>query len=482
MQLPLSAVLVLLVYVVAITAFGTWLGRRGRSVRDYFLSGRSVPWWAIAACVVATETSTLTFIGAPGTAYNGNWTFLQLVIGYVLGRVLIAAIFLPAYFRGEIYTSYELLQRRFGGGAVRSTAAAIFLMYRTLGDGIRLHAAALVLAVAAGGPQWEWVWILVLGAAMIVYTEEGGVTATIWTDTIQMFVYLLGAIVCLVAVVRVLPEGVSGALAAAEAAGKLQVLDFSRDLRQPFTFWGGVIGGLFLTLATHGTDHYLVQRLLVARSRKDASVGLVLSGFLVFAQFALFLLLGTLFWAHYGGRPFARGDEVLPTFVSTELPGGLTGLILAAIVAAALSPSLNSMASTTVRDFYLPYVRPGASETQQLRIGRSFTIVWGIAQMGVAMLAQGVDSALQEGLAALGYASGPTVGAFLLGVLTRTATSAGTMAGMITGLVCSLAVGRLAPFVFGVPGVAWTWNVAVGAVITFTVGWLVSQALRPRTA
>ena len=187
----------LIAYVVAITAFGTWLGRRRRSVRDYFLGGRSVPWWAIASCIVATETSTLTFIGAPGTAYRGDWTFLQLVLGYVIGRLLIAALFIPAYFRGEIYTSYELLQKRFGG-AVRGTSAAIFLLYRTLGDGIRLHAAALVLAVASGGQRWEWVWILVLGAAMILYTEEGGVTATIWTDTIQMFVYLAGAIVCLV--------------------------------------------------------------------------------------------------------------------------------------------------------------------------------------------------------------------------------------------------------------------------------------------
>jgi SSS family transporter len=482
LRLPLSAVVVLVAYVAAITAFGIWLGRRGRSVRDYFLSGRNVPWWAIAACIVATETSTLTFIGAPGTAYNGDWTFLQLVIGYVIGRVLIAALFLPAYFRGEIYTSYELLQRRFGGGSVRSTAAAIFLMYRTLGDGIRLHAAALVLAVASGGARWEWVWILVLGVAMILYTEEGGVTATIWTDTIQMFVYLLGALVCLVAVVQTLPGGVAAAMASAAAAGKTRLFDFSFDLRQPFTFWGGVVGGTFLTLATHGTDHYLVQRLLVARSRKDASVGLVLSGFLVLAQFALFLFLGTLFWAHYGGRPFARGDEILPTFVSTELPGGLTGLILAAIVAAALSPSLNSRASTTVRDFYLPYVRPGASEAQQLRVGRIFTIVWGAAQMGIALLAQGVDSALQEGLAALGYASGPTVGAFLLGVLTRSATSAGTMAGMITGLAGSLAVGRLSPLLFGVPGVAWIWNVAVGAVITFVVGWALSRLLKPKAS
>src|SRR5437773_14936 len=183
LNLAPSAVAVLVAYVVGITAFGSWLGRRRRSVKDYFLAGRTVPWWAIAACIVATETSTLTFTGAPGMAYTGNWTFLQLVLGYVLGRFLISLLFIPAYFRGDIYTSYEVLQRRFGG-PVRATAAGIFLLYRTLGDGIRLHAAALVIAVAAGLP--EWVCILVLGLAMILYTEEGGVTATIWTDVVQM--------------------------------------------------------------------------------------------------------------------------------------------------------------------------------------------------------------------------------------------------------------------------------------------------------
>jgi SSS family solute:Na+ symporter len=476
LKLPLSAVFVLAAYVVAITAFGTWLGRRGRSTRDYFLGGRSVPWWAIAACIVATETSTLTFIGAPGTAYNGNWTFLQLVVGYVIGRLLVAWLLIPAYFRGDLYTSYELLQRRFGS-AVRGTSAAIFLMYRTLGDGIRLHAAAIVLSVAAGVPEW-WC-ILPLGAAMILYTEEGGVTATIWTDTIQMFVYLAGAIVCLVAVIQLLPDGVSGAMAAASAAGKLRVIDTSFDLTRPFTLWAGVIGGAFLTLATHGTDHYLVQRLLVAKSQRDAAIGLTVSGFLVMAQFVLFLFLGTLFWAHFGGRPFESGDKVLPTFVSAHLPGYLIGFILAAVVAAALSPSLNSMASATVRDFYLPYFRPRATDAQQMRVGRIFTVVWGVLQIAVAVAvaSQDRESALQDGLAALSYASGPIVGAFMLGVLTRAATSAGTMTGMIVGLAVSLAVGRLAPVLFGYPGVAWTWNVAIGTIVTFVVGLAVSRVV-----
>lgn len=454
----------------AVTAFGTWIGRRGASVDDYFLGGRRIPWWAITACIVATETSTLTFIGVPGTAYTGDWRFLQLVFGYVIGRLLIAALLIPAYFRGRLFTSYELLQQRLGG-RVRALSSGIFLASRTLADGIRLHAAALVLAVAlTGGTRWEWAFILVLGLAMIVYTEEGGVRATVWTDVVQLFVYLAGALVCLGAVVRLLPGGVGPAMAAAAGAGKLRLFDVAFDVFEPFTLWAGVIGGAFLTLATHGTDHYLVQRLLVARNQRQAQLGLALTGPLVLLQFALFLFLGTLLWAHYGARAFARGDEVLPTFVATELPAAAAGFILAAIVAAALSPSLNSMASATLRDFYLPYLRPQAEEREQVRVGKAFTVFWGLAQIGVALAAQGVKKALDTGLAVLGYASGPTVGAFLLAVLSRRATATGTLVGMAAGLASSLVA-------LGVFGVAWTWNVAIGAVVTFAVGWV--SARRP---
>ena len=471
MKLPLSAALVLVAYIVAITAFGTWLGRKhSGGVHGYFLGGKSVPWWAIASCIVATETSTLTFIGTPGTAYNGNYTFLQLVLGYVLGRLFVSAFFLPAYFRGEIFTSYEILQKRFGG-AVRATSSGIFLLSRTLGDGIRLHAAALVLSIAAGINEW-WC-ILALGIAMILYTEEGGVVATIWTDSIQMFVYLFGALACFAAVALALPDGIGGAFAKAAAAGKLTFINGSFDLRDPYTIWAGVIGGMFLTIATHGTDHYLVQRFLVAKSQKDAQTGLILSGFLVFAQFALFLSLGILLWAFYDGRKFGRPDEILPTFVSTELPGVFTGLILAAIVAAALSPSLNSMASATLRDFYVPYVDPAVSETKQLRLAKRFTIFWGILQIavaGYASQANNVESALAAGLAALGYASGPTVGAFALGLFTKAANTKGTMTGMLAGLLVSLSAGLLCEWLFGFKGVAWTWNVFIGATVTFVVG------------
>ena len=460
MNLSVVTVVVLVGYLAGVAAFGAYLGRKRSSVDDYFLAGRSVPWWAIAACVVATETSTLTFTSIPGFSYVGDWSFLQLALGYVLGRILVSAVLVPAYFKGDVFTSYELLQQRFGP-SVRGVAAAVFLVYRTIADGIRLHAAALVIAIVAGVP--EYICILALAAIMIFYTEEGGVKATIWTDVIQMFVYLAGAGLIMVTIDRALPGGLGAGITRAAAAGKLNIFDFSFDLTTTYTLWAGLIGGVFLTLATHGTDHYLVQRLLVAKSAKAARTGLVVSGFVVVGQFAFFLLIGSLLWTFYEGRQFARVDEVLPTFVANELPPAWMGFILAAVAAAALSPSLNSLASTTLKDFYVPYVEPGASEAKQIRLGRMFTVVWGLAQVAVAMLAQRASSALEAGLAVLSYASGPTVGAFLLGVLTRKANTAGTLIGMLAGLLAPSLLKLVIP-------IAWTWDVAVGATTTFVVG------------
>ncbi len=468
MNLSFSTLAVLVLYLAGITFFGAYLGRRRKSVDDYFLAERSVPWWAIAACVVATETSVLTFTSVPGFSFVSDWSFLQLVFGYVLGRLLVSAVLVPAYFRGKVFTSYELLSQRFGR-SVSSVAAGIFLFYRTLADGIRLHAAALVVAIAIGVP--EIYCILALAAAMILYTEEGGAKATIWTDVVQMFVYAAGALVVLVALVRLLPEGEAvAAFSAAAAEGKLQVFVPSLDLSTTYTLASGVLGGVFLTLATHGTDHYLVQRLLVARSARQAQVGLALSGFIVFVQFVLFLGIGTLLWRFYPEREFARGDEVLPTFISESLRGPWMGFILAAVVAAALSPSLNSVASTTLKDFYLPFVDPSASERRQIQLGRIFTVSWGIAQTVVAIFAQRASSALEAGLAALSYASGPTVGAFLLAVYDRRATSFSVLAGMAVGFAAPLLVNQ-------VTSVAWTWNVAMGATATLGSAMLAERVI-----
>jgi SSS family solute:Na+ symporter len=470
-QLSWADYLVIGGYLAAITAFGSWFARFQKTTRDYFLTDRSVPWWAVCFTIVATETSTLTFIGIPAAAYAGNMTFLQLALGYVIGRILVSILFIPAYFRGDLFTSYELLQRRLGS-RVKTLSAVIFLITRSLADGIRLFATALVIAVVTQVPVT--VVVLVLGVAMIVYTVRGGVSAVIWTDVVQMFVYIAGAGAVAYALLARIPGGWSAVVAAGAAAGKFQMLDTSLDWSRAYTLWAGLLGGVALTLATHGTDQFLVQRLLSARSARAAARGLVLSGFIVFAQFVVFLFIGVMLFVYYQQtplpQPLGRTDEILPVFVVTSLTHGLAGFIVAAIVAAALSPSLNAMAATTVNDFYLRYVNPDAGQDIQMRVSRQATIGWGVVQLGVAIAAQWMDrSVLDAGLAVLSFASGAVLGAFLIGTLMPRVGERDALAGMIAGLVTMTAV-------WGWTSVAFTWYVFIGAVTTCGVAWIVSRA------
>jgi SSS family transporter len=321
MALGVADYLVIALYLVAITAFGSWFARFQKTTRDYFLADRSSPWWAICFTIVATETSTLSFIGVPAQAYAGSMGFLQLALGYIVGRLIVSLIFIPAYFRGELVTSYELLQRRFGA-PVKTAASAIFLITRSLADGIRLFATAIVIAVVTGVPV-SWT-VVILGAAMIVYTVRGGASAVIWTDVVQMFVYIGGAGLVFWALLVRIPGGWAEVMSVGAAAGKFAVLNLSTDPKVTYTFWAGLVGGVALTLATHGTDQFLVQRLLSARSAREASAGLVLSGFIVFAQFTLFLVIGVMLYAYYQHVPvpaLGRADEILPTFVVHTLTG-----------------------------------------------------------------------------------------------------------------------------------------------------------------
>lgn len=465
--------LVIAGYLGAITAFGSWFARFQKTTRDYFLTGRTVPWWGICFTIVATETSTLSFIGVPAGAYAANMAFLQLALGYIVGRVLVSILFIPPYFRGELYTSYELLQRRFGA-PVKNIAAAIFLITRTLADGVRLFATALVISVVTGVPEF-WT-ILIIGTAMIVYTVRGGVAAVIWTDVVQMFIYIAGALVIFFALLERVPGGWDAIAAAGAAAGKFRVWDFSADLTKTYTFWAGMLGGVALTLATHGTDQFLVQRLLSGRSPRAASSGLVLSGVIVFAQFTLFLVIGVMLFAFYQQtplpRPLRRADEVLPLFVVTELPHGAAGFIVAAIVAAALSPSINALAATTVNDFYLKYVRPTADQSTLMRVSRVATIGWGVAQILVAMASRAVDrSVLDAGLLVLSFSAGPVLGAFLIGVLAPRVSSPAMVAGMLVGMAAVTVVWWTAV-------AAFTWYPFVGVVTTASVALLAGGVSR----
>jgi SSS family transporter len=459
-------------YLLAITAFGSWFARFQKTTRDYFLNDRSVPWWAICFTIVATETSTLSFIGVPAQAYAGNMTFLQLALGYVVGRILVSVLFIPAYFRGDLFTSYELLQRRFGPD-VKNIAAVIFVITRTLADGVRLFATALVIAVVTQVPVT--LAIVLIGVAMIIYTTRGGVSAVIWTDVVQMFIYVAGALVVFWSLLQQIDGGWTAVASMGDAAGKFRVLDFAFDAARVYTFWSGLLGGVALTLATHGTDQYLVQRLLSAKSAKAAASGLVLSGFIVFAQIALFLTIGAALYVFYQQtplpRPLASNDEVLPLFVVTSLSHGAAGFIVAAIIAAALSPSINALAATTVNDFYLKYVRPDADQDTQMRVSRAATIFWGVAQIAVAIGAQWIRSVLDTGLAVLSLAAGPVLGAFLVGVLT---TGVGSRA-MIVGMMSGIAV---LTWVWWTAATAWTWYAFIGASVTIVCALAASSVVK----
>jgi SSS family solute:Na+ symporter len=460
---------VILGYIVAITLFGSWFARFQKTTRDYFLTDQSVPGWAICCTIVATETSTLTFIGVPAQAYAGNWVFLQLVIGYIIGRLLVSAIFIPAYFRGDLLTSYELLQRRFGP-QVKNLSAIIFLLTRSLADGIRLYATALVINVVT---QIDInLIVVVLGVVMIVYTMRGGVSAVIWTDVVQLFVYVAGALVVVYALLSQIHGGWDAVLEAGRAAGKFQVWDFSWDPRHVYTLWAGLLGGVALTLSTHGTDQYLVQRFLSAKTMQAARNGLVVSGLVVFVQFVLFLLIGVMLYTFYLQTPLpvplVRNDQILPIFIVHSLRNGAAGFIVAAIVAAALSPSINAMAATTVNDFYLKYVNPRADDGTLMRVSKQMTVFWGIVQTIVALAAQKMSqSVLDAGLSVLSLASGSVLGAFLIGTLMPRIGSTATLIGMIVGLVAMV-------IVWGWTPIAWTWYVFIGSSVTVAVAWTLS--------
>ena len=353
-----------------------------------------------------------------------------------------------------------MLQRRFGA-PVKTAASGIFLITRSLADGIRLFATALVIAVVTGVPV-SWTVIL-LGGAMIIYTVRGGASAVIWTDVVQMFVYVAGAGLVFLALLERIPGGWAEVVATGSAAGKFAVLNFSTDPKAVYTFWAGLVGGVALTLATHGTDQFLVQRLLSARSAREASLGLVLSGFIVFAQFTLFLVIGVMLFTYYQHVPapaLGRADEILPAFVVHTLTGGAAGFIVAAIVAAALSPSINSMAAVTVSDFYVKFIRPDASEAQMMRLARQSTIGWGLVQIGVALGAQWMDrSVLDAGLAVLSLAAGPVLGAFLVGVFTTRVDARAMLIGMIGGAAALVVLWWTA-------AIAWTWYAFTGAAVT----------------
>ena len=463
---------IIALYLAGITLFGLRFRKKQRSLRDYFLAGRDIPWWAIALSIVAAETSTLTIISIPGLAYDTNLTFLQVVMGYVVGRVVISFVLLPHYFRGDLYTAYELIERRFGRG-LRSLTAGLFLLTRAAAEGVRVYAVSIVVSIALG--TGEVASIAIITALTVIYTFEGGLAAVIWTDVVQTVIYVGGTIVGLVTILHLVPGGWSAIHTAAASAGKFQLFDFSTSLWTPYTFWAGVIGGTFFTVASHGTDQLIVQRLLAARGQKQSATALVSSGIAVLFQFALFLTVGIMLWAYYRvpSAVFGRPDRIYPTFIVTRMPHGISGLLIAAILAAAmsnLSAALNSLSSTSIMDFYVR-LRPLADEKTKMRLSRLATIAWALVLFGLALIAlHKVGRVVEVGLQIASVAYGALLGVFLLGVLTRRANQRGAMLGMACGFGMEL-------YLWLGTHIPWTWWVMIGTTVTFVVGWIVSISL-----
>lgn len=472
---------ILVLYLAGITMFGARFRRRQHSLRDYFLAGRSAPWWALAGSIVATETSALTIISTPGIAFTSNLGFLQLVMGYLVARVVICGVFIPQYFRGEFYTAYQLIEKRFGL-RMKAFAASLFVVTRALAEGVRISAIGKVVSVAFG--TGDRISVLVITLLTLFYTFEGGMTAVIWTDVLQLILYLTGSLAAFFLLLHKIPLGWTGVTqAAAAAGGKLTIFDFTFSLTRSYTFWSGVIGGTFLTMASHGTDQTMVQRLLAARNERDSKTALLASGVVIFIQFTLFLLIGVMLFAYQQHAaiplPVADADRIFPEFIVREMPVGLAGLVLAAIFAVAMSNAsgaLNSLASSSIMDLSTLRGTAPADQPRLLRLSRRVTIFWGVVLGTLGLIHWG--PVLVAGLTIASITWGVMLGLFLLCVWNRRATATGTAAGMLAGLMVMVGVKFFTPL-------AWTWYVLVGTVVTFGVGSVASlldgtKQLRPQ--
>ena len=466
---------VILAYLALVTWFGARFKEKQTSLKEYFLGGRTAPWWAISLSIVSAETSTLTIIGTPPLAYAGSYVFLQIVFGYLLARIVISTLFLPAYFQGQLFTAYELMQRRFGP-RVRKVTAAIFLVTRSLAEGVRVFAISLVIGIIlhTSGPAS----IFVIIAITLFYTFEGGMTAVIWTDVIQMGMYVAGAAISFFVLLDKIPGGFSHVLDVAGAAGKLQVFDFHWSWTRPYTIWAGIIGGCFLTTASHGTDQLVVQRLLSAKSERESRLALLVSWLVIFIQFTLFLTIGVMLWVHNNGRTFSKDelDRLYPSFIWDALPVGVAGLVMAAIIAAAmanLSAALNSLASATVVDFYQPLTRSRRTPEHYLRVSRWSTVVWGVILAAIGVVASHWGSVLESGLSIASVTLGILLGVFLLGILTKRPGENAAIAGVVAGAAVML-------FIKLDTKIPFTWWVLIGSTCTFTVGWLASFVVSER--
>ncbi len=475
--------LIVIVYIAGITFFGIKIAGKQSSSKDYFLGGKKIPWLAVCFAIVAAETSTLTFISIPGLAYLTNLNFLQLTLGYFLGRIIVAWIILPAYFRGELGTAYTFLANRFGI-PMKNLASGVFMITRLAADGVRLFATAIPLALILQGTfiaanlSTGWIYtgsIFVIAFVALSYTFVGGLRAVVWMDVIQLFIYFTGAIAAIIIVSGQLSGGFTGGIATAYEASKFDLFNFSFEggfkgfFSTPYTFIASIFGGAFLSMASHGIDQLIVQRLFAAGSLAASRKALVTTGAIIIVQFGLFLFLGALLYVFYGGAVM-NSDEVFPRFIIEEMPVGLSGLIVAALLAAAistLSGSISSLGSATMYDYVMPYYKK-LNPSNEIAISRIITLIWCLLLIGSALIfMQSSQAVVELALSIAAFTYGGLLGTFFLGVLFK--------APQIRDAIPAFAAGILVMvYVILFTSIAWTWYTLIGATVTVIVGQLLT--------
>ena len=466
-------------YFGAVLAVGAYFARQGGDASDYFLGRHHMPWVAVMLSIVATETSALTVISIPGIGARSNLTFLQVAFGYLVGRIGVSLWLLPGYFRGEQETAYQRLETRFGA-RTRRLASAVFMTVRALGDSVRVFASAIPLAIVTG---WSFpTSIGMVCLVTLVYTWAGGIRAVVWVDVMQLFLYTLGGVVTVFVAVRLAGGGLGLAFDSARETGRLQTFDWSLSFTAPYTLIGGIVGGALLSAASHGTDHLIVQRILTVRNLTNARKALIGSGVLVIAQFALFLLVGVLIWAAGADDGSLQSDRIFPQFIVDHLPVGLAGLVIAGVLAAAMSTvssSLNSLASATTHDFYAAIT--GRRDPQHLlKVGRWATLAWAVVLMGGALAFRSQDTpvvVLALSVASIAY--GGLLGTFIMAGLMPRSRGRDAITAILVATGAMLVVVLIKPGPF--ENLAWPWYVPLGTAITLAVGFLSSSVRETNT-
>jgi SSS family solute:Na+ symporter len=484
--------IVIVAYLLGVTLLGMYVGRRQRDSKDYFVADREIPWWAVLFSIVASETSALTFISIPGLAYTTNLGFLEIATGYLVGRIVLAYTLLPRYYEGNLVTAYALLEQRFGLASRRFTSI-VFMVTRGMADSVRVFATAVPIALIIGpmlpAAAVMPVAVLVLGTLTVIYTIKGGMRAVVWTEILQASVYLLGGISAIVLVGQLVTGGWGSIIGAASAAGKLKMISWYTGFDQPHTMFAGIIGGAFLSMASHGADQLIVQRLLSARSLKAAQIAVIGSGVAVIIQFALFLILGVGLWSLYGGKTFPTPDAIFPTFIVDHMPHGLMGLLLAAVLAATMSThsgAINSLAAASTHDIYLPLTKRAPDDARTLRVGRLFALMWGIVLTGGALLfpQNQKTPVVVVALSIASFTYGGLLGGFFLAIFWRRARQRDAILGMSVGIAAMSIIVFAKQLIAAIPQwadtlaplsrIAYPWFVLIGTTITLFVGILSS--------